>query len=133
MPNGYHGSREGWSELEAPFVAADAIVERFARAHDAEVIKNSRNWPGPSVDRRDPIRRSVWVSLTDDDDARYDMGASASFDRDGKRYFRTEPLKDGVDWPEMVDDLEALLRHGFELACSWSEDDIPYALDLPQI
>jgi hypothetical protein len=99
MPNGYHGSREGWVELEAPFVAADEIFERFAREHDV----------------------------------RFDMGASASFDRDRKRYFRTEPLKDGVDWLEIVEHLDELLQRGFELACSWGENDIPFVLDLPQL
>ena len=130
MPNGFHGPQVQWETLEMPLRALDGELRAFAERNGLALSSNSRNWPDRSIVWGDSIRRLIQIYLADDERLTYSFWLCASEDRDSKRYWRREVLKEAVPIGEIAADLSAQLEHGRKLLEGWKTETFEFATTL---
>jgi hypothetical protein len=130
MPNGFHGAQAQWETLEMPLRALDGELRAFAERYGLALSSNSRNWPDRSIVWGDSIRRLIQIYLADDKWLTYSCWVCASEDRDSKRYWRREFLKEAVPIEDIAADLPAQLEHGRELLEDWTSETLEFATTL---
>ena len=134
MPNGFHGSEEGWQRLAAPLEDLDGILSAYAAEHRMALSRNSRNWPDRSLTlTSDGVDRLVQIFLDDEDLVTWTFGIAASQDRDLRRYWKAESLVAAVPIAEIRARLRELLQEATARVDSWTADDLLFAVALSPI
>jgi len=130
MPNGFHGTDEAWSRLEAPLLRLDSPLEAFAREHGLSLGRNYHNWPERSLKWGAPINRLIQVYLDDEQTLTWNVWLCASEDRGAARYWRRAFLRQGVPIEEIERDLPVLLGEALARVNSWSPEHFEFATSL---
>ena len=127
MPNGFHGPKEEWQRMEAPYLRIDPILAAFAERHGHELFKNYRD-TDRSIRFNDSLSRAIWIAAMEKYGASgtYQVSIVAHQDRN-VRYIKSAR----VGGPVGVDDLDRVLERASALLLSWSEKDLEPASDLP--
>ena len=120
MPNGFHGSKEEWRRLEAPYIRIDHILMAFAQRYGLELYKNYRD-ADRSLRFNDALSRAIWVHATEKYDANgtYHVSVIAHQDRP-ERYVKAAAVAESV----VLGDLDRILGQAASLIASWSENDL---------
>jgi len=130
MPNGFHGTDEAWSRLEAPLLRLDSPLEAFAREHGLSLGRNYHNWPERSLKWGAPINRLIQVYLDDEQTLTWNVWLCASEDRGAARYWRRAFLRQGVPIEEIERDLPVLLGEALARVNSWSPEHFEFGTSL---
>lgn len=120
MPNGFHGPKEEWQKMEAPYVRIDPILVAFAQRHGIELLKNYRD-ADRSLRFNDTLSRAIWVHATEKYgmNGTYQVSIIAHQDRH-ERYIKAATVAEAV----AMDDLDRILEQAVSLVASWSESDL---------
>ncbi len=125
MPNGFHGSREEWEQLEAPLLELDDRIWAFAEPRGLHCVRNYHNWPNRSVSwKRGDMERKVEISLVQGAPKTYDICVLAWRDVQRTRYAKKADVKRRVSFAELSARLERFLDEGIALANSWPEGNL---------
>jgi hypothetical protein len=131
---GWYGTAEEWARIEAPLLAADPVIGRFAAEFGLPVGKNHKDWPDRSIAWGDKVRCLIQLYLADMEALTFNLWLCASEDRGDKRYWKREMPVLKQPLPEFIDALPTLLRSGRSKLELWSADpsDFEFAVDLSQ-
>lgn len=125
MANGFHGTRDEWSAMEAPIKRLDERIAAFASKNRMNVSNDTRNAPGRSIEWREGgIDRLIQIYFDRESQAGLSLWVAATMDVKGKRYWKNIFLKRGADPLEYESDLEKYLEEGKRLVGSWDEKDL---------
>lgn len=125
MPNGFHGSKARWRELEAPLRALDARLGRYAATHDLTLETNRRGWPDRSlVWETGGVWRKLQIYLDGATPASYRVWLVAWRDRDGGRRLKRAVLAEALSPEELDARLLELLDRGRERLAGWTEAEL---------
>jgi hypothetical protein len=120
MPNGFHGPKEEWDRLEAPYVRIDPLLAAFAGRHGIQVNRNYRG-ADRSLRYHDALSRAIWVHATDKYGANgtYEVSVIAHQDRPD-RFIKVGHVAKSV----AIDDLDRVLEQAAGLVSSWTAEDL---------
>ena len=120
MPNGFHGPKEEWARMEAPYVRIDPILSAFADRHALTLYKNYRD-ADRSLRFNDALSRAIWIAATDTYGANgtYQISVLAHQDRP-ERYLKGTMVAEAVT----IGDLDRTLEQAAALVASWTERDL---------
>ena len=124
MAYGFTGSRENWEDLEAPLRVIDPVLSSFARENDLVLSKSDSNWPQRSLSWHEGFGREVSLFPTSHRKAIYSLRVVASFDRGGKRYWKSAEIEHELPANELPNRIEGLLKDAFEICSSWTIEDL---------
>jgi hypothetical protein len=111
MPNGFHGSLGTWEKMEAPFLQADPVLEKFAKAHAIGVSKNYHNWPERSLKwSSGKLNKLIQIYLKDEDRQTYCVWLCVSEVRGSKRYWKRQMFLEEVSWKKCMTTLSSISR-----------------------
>jgi hypothetical protein len=124
MPNGFHGPKDEWQRLEAPYLRIDPILAEFAQRHGFELYKNYRG-ADRSIRFNDALSRTIWVHATDTygTEGKYQVAIGAYQDRED-RYIKSARLRELV----AKEELDRLLERATAIVLTWSEMDLEIPL-----
>ena len=124
MPNGFHGPKEEWQRMEAPYLRIDPILVSFAQRHGFELVRNYRD-ADRSIRFNDSLSRTIWIHATDKygADRLYQVNVIAHQDRN-ERYLKAARIAD----PVVADDLDQVLERATAIVKSWTEKDLELPL-----
>jgi len=122
MPNGFHGTDQEWSRLEAPLLRLDPVLERHL-----SLSRNYHNWPERSLTWGVPIRRLIQVYLEDAGDLTWNVWLCASEDRGANRYWKRTFLKHAVPIEEIERAFPDLLEEARVQLEAWSSEEFEFA------
>ena len=124
MPNGFHGPKEEWERMEAPYRRIDPVIDAFARRHGLQVVRNYRD-ADRSLRFNDDLSRALWVNATDKYGIKetYEVSIIAHQDRE-TRYLKAARVGDPVG----IDDLERVLERATTIVRSWTANDLEIPL-----
>jgi hypothetical protein len=127
MPNGFHGPKDEWQRMEAPYVRIDPILTAFAQRHGRAVVRNYRD-ADRGIRFNDALSRAIWIGAMDKygTSGMYQVSIIAHQDRP-VRYIKAARVGD----PVAVDDLDRMLERATTLVLSWTEGDLELPSDLP--
>lgn len=128
MPNGFHGPKEEWDRMEAPYLRIDPILAAFSQRHRVELYKNYRD-ADRSLRFNDALSRAIWVNATDRYGANgtYQVSVIAHQDRP-ERYIKGAMIAETV----VPGDLDRILEDAARVVASWSEHDLQPARYSPE-
>ena len=125
MPNGFHGNRKEWEEMEAPLMEIDTVLRNYASQNNMQFSKNYHGIPERSlVWVKDGVRRLIQIFMSDDKKRTFNWWLCASEDRGKKRFWKNEFLKKEVNFDEIKNNLDNLLEEGYRLLESWQKNDL---------
>ena len=128
MPNGFHGSKERWEKMEAPFLQVDRRLEEFEKIHAMSIEKNYHNWPQRTLSwANEGITRWIQISLKGDTEETYCLWLLAWQDRGHERYWKRQYLLDDAIWAEVEGALETHLDQAHKIVQAWSASDLEFA------
>jgi hypothetical protein len=130
VPNGYHGTEEGWRRLEAPLKEIDAVLEAFAAGHELNVSRNSRGDPERSLWNDGHVRRLIQIFVGDEKAPTYKVWLCASQDRGRERYWKRRFITEAATSTELKSSIGEWLSEGYAELFGWSEDDLVFATRL---
>jgi hypothetical protein len=130
MPNGFHGTDQAWSRLEAPLLRLDSALEIFARQHSLSLGRNYHNWPERSLKWGVPVNRVIQFYLEDEEALSWNVWLCASEDRGAARYWKRAFLKQAVPIEEIERDLSRLLEEALAQVNAWSSEELEFATNL---
>src|SRR5215208_7100509 len=124
MPNGFHGPKEEWQRMEAPYVRIDPILVSFAQRHGFQLVRNYRD-ADRSIRFNDSLSRTIWIHHTDKygTEGTYQVSVIAHQDRKD-RYIKAARIAA----PVSTDDLEQVLERATAIVTSWTERDLELSL-----
>lgn len=126
MPT-YQLTADEFRRLETPFREIDPIVERFARAHGMEIVKNYHGWPARSLKWLDgEIWKQAQLFLSPAKDS-YGVFIVAWKDTEDRRYWKQTFVKKDVGWEEIRGNLEQILIAAHATLEYWTEADLELA------
>ena len=130
---GWHGTKEEWDRIERPLLQADTIIDKFANEVGLPVIKNYKDWPGRSISWGDDVKCLIQLYLVNDKELTFNLWLCASQDYGHKRYWKQETSVEQQKINEFKEDLEELLREGYEKLITWSSNKsmLEFAAELP--
>ncbi len=133
MPNGFHGSTEEWDRLEAPLLPLDGRLERFAQENSLTLSKSARNWPDRSLQwSRNGIDRLIQIYLKDEEQMTFNFWICAYQDKDKRRYWKKTFLTENVPIADISNNLDALLREGYQTLESWQASELEFATEIKE-
>jgi hypothetical protein len=127
MPNGFHGSQESWDRIEGLLRPLDPVLEAFAGQHGMSLGRNYRSWPERSLRWGEAVSRLIQIYLEDEDPPTWKVWVCASEDRDSRRYWKREDLREKVRIEEISNDLATLLEEARRVVEQWSSQDLEFA------
>jgi hypothetical protein len=127
MPNGFDGIDAEWHRMEAPLLAVDDTLLRFAAAHDMELTKNYHEWPERSLTWGTAIRRLIQLYAADTDQPTFNLWLCASQDRGLSRFWKREFLLEKKPLDTFAAELPELLEKAREKVNSWTKEDLEFA------
>jgi len=119
MPNGYHGTPEGWEHLERPLKRLDSVLDEFASRHQLVLTRNERNWPDRSFHWGDRPAILIQVFLESETGPSYTMWVSASDDRSRAEYWKHRTLIKATSIDVLERQLPELLEAAYVVATEW--------------
>lgn len=133
MPNGFQGSRDAWERIAAPLRDVDDLLVDFAEREGLKLGKDERAWPNRSLTQSGEVTRKLEIFLADKHELTYGFCAYAWTDREQRRYLKRELLCEQSPWAELKDDVPGLLDEGLAIVRSWAPEDVPFAVDMPEL
>lgn len=130
MPNGYHGSAEGWNRLEEPLRQADAAIAAFAERHRIPIDRSPSSWPERSLRWGNNPTRLIQIYLEDETALSWTFWICASEDRGQQRFWKRTFLRRGVQMRALLSELDSLLDEALRVVSSWSSDQLEPATTL---
>ena len=130
MPNGYHGSDEGWQRLEEPLCQADSVIAAFGKRHGIPIGRNHHNWPERSLEWGKNPARIIQIYLEDESQLSWTVWICASEDRGRQRFWKRSYLRRGVQMNALLGEIESILEEGFRVVSSWTSDQLEFAATL---
>lgn len=130
---GFYGTEEEWTRLEAPLVALDKVLAKFAKKHSLVVTKNHKNNPERSIRWCEDISYLIQIWLVDEELLTMNLWICASEDRCGKRFLKEEtPVKE-KSLSEFESDLPRLLEESYKKLRTWTSQKLPFTVRLPPL
>ena len=122
MPNGFHGSEEGWAALEGPLVELDDVLEGFAQEHGLVLTKNARGNPDRSFRWGQAPELLIQLFVESETGPTYTLWVSASDHRSRTDYWLHRTLIKAAPIHRLVEGLEELLAAAHAQAEAWRRD-----------
>ena len=119
MPNGYHGTAQGWERLERPLRRLDAILDEFAGRHRLALTRNERNWPDRCLRWGDRPAILIQLFLESETAPSYTMWVSAWDDRSRAEYWEHKTLIKSASIDELERQWPELLEAAYAIANQW--------------
>jgi hypothetical protein len=119
---GWYGTPEEWQRLEAPLLAIDPILERFAAARRLRLARNAKDRPERSLFWGGSPRFLVQLYLESETRATWNMWLCCSEDRGDSRYWRTDFAVRDQPLAVFQARLPDLLQESFETLEAWGAD-----------
>jgi hypothetical protein len=128
MPNGYQGEPQELVRLELPLIKLDARLAKFAREHHLSLSKNHRGDPERSLESSEAgLRRLIQIYIEDEHKLTFNVWICVSEDRGDERFWKRQFLLEAAPAQKIDDELDSLLGKAFEIAQSWSSNDLEFA------
>ena len=121
---GWYGTSEEWIAFEAPLLAIDPSVERFAGRHGLTIMRNHKDWPSRHLSWRtsNGVAASIQLWLDEGGVPELTLWAVASQDRQAARYWREQKLIASQPVTKVLADLPALLEEAHALVLEWARE-----------
>ncbi|HEX8149826.1 MAG TPA: hypothetical protein VF591_21780 [Pyrinomonadaceae bacterium] len=127
MANGFHGTREEWERMEAPLLALDEALTRFAQEKGVELEKNYHSLPNRRLTwNRGGVTRSMQITIQDENAQTLYVTFFAWQDKGRDRYGKWVRHFDGISPDALREDLTRLLEEGYETLAPVSEADLEF-------
>ena len=132
MPNGYHGTDDGWMRLEAPLREVDSILEAFASSHGLTLTRNHHGDPERSLGHEGELTRLFQIFVGDEEAPTYKIWLCASQDRGEERFWKQRFLTEAATPAELKASIGDWLSRGWEELFRWSAHDLEHATRLAE-
>lgn len=116
-----------WQRMEAPLIGLDPAFAAFASRHHLSVRRNYQGWPERSLIQEGEVTRLIQVYLDDPVRLTLNVWLSASQDRGGARFWKTDYLMRGVPADTLAADPDVWLEQGYDEVRRWRPEDLSFA------
>lgn len=116
---GWYGTPEEWQRLEAPLLAIDPVLERFAASHGIELLKNEKDSPGRSLRWGDNPSFLIQLFLADETARSWNLWLCCVQDRDDSRYWRNDYAVRDKSVETFRGQLDVLLEESLTRLTEW--------------
>jgi hypothetical protein len=117
---GWYGTKEEWDRLEQPLTLLDDSLTKFATNEGISVSRNLKDWPERSLVWGKQTRCLIQIYLIEESALKFNFWICASQDRDLKRFWKNEFVKERVSIEEIRDDLPFLLSEAKRKLDEWA-------------